>query len=487
MDELYEALYDARRNAIASWQGYQYQGMVALQCFLEELVRRYNISEDEAAGLRMKLEWIEDFILFENERANEIYQVKKTLPQSNLEEVLGNFIFQFKILQDTETKWVLVYNNTDLRPVNLTQNDYDKCYKEQIEEKWLEQINLLISNYKDNNYWRENLKLKNAASSCKDIRAYLRRWMVIENRKFDEEPQREEICRLCLEPLLQTLAKKSDDYYEFDRRFSIRQIQMDGMDDICMDRINDLFNFIPDRTSTLTPQDILDKLYVDMNQTLMGLENMREQENFIYELRNVKNVLLDEKNSMIRWEAALYREKEKLLEDINHDICSDCNDRNRLCDSCILNTVKSWNMRMIVDNANLEFAPFSAEKADESLQNKLSQIKHNLAIDIMERFKTNLKLDADNVLGMNHQYALSTLSGVSARQNEKTLKGILDNYWEHSRIYRDYKGVLTQKYDHIISEDDICILKKNMREEKEAPAFNEIRETEFRDYEGVVL
>lgn len=487
MNELYEALYDARRNAIASWQGYQYQGMVALQCFLEELVRRYNINEDEAAKLRLKIEWIEDFILFENEQAKAIYQVKKTLTRSNLEEVLGNFIVQFKILQETETEWVLAYNNTDLLPVNLTQNDYDKCYREQIEEKWLEQINLLISNYKDNNYWRENLKLKNAASSCKDIRAYLRRWMVKNNRKFDEEPEREEICRLCLESLRKTLAKKSDDYNEFNRRFRVRQIQVDGIDDTCEDRIEDLFNFIPDRNPILTTQDILDKLYVDINQILMSLESMEEQENFIYELENVKNVLLDEKNSVIRWEAALYREKEKLLEDINQYICSGCNDRNRLCDSCIFNTVKSWNMRMVVDNANLEFAPFSAEKADESLQNKISQIKHNLAIDIMEKFKTNLKLDADNVLGMDHQYALSTLSGVGSRQTKETLRGILDNYWEHSRIYRDYKSVLTQNFNHTISEEDISILKTDMREGQEAPAFNEIRKTEFRDYEGVVL
>lgn len=120
MNELYEALYDARRNAISSWQGYHYQGMVALQCFLEELVNRYAISENEAAKLRLKIEWIEDFRLFENQEAKIIYQVKKTLTQSNLEEVLGNFIVQFKILQDDEIEWVLAYNNTDLTGVNLS-------------------------------------------------------------------------------------------------------------------------------------------------------------------------------------------------------------------------------------------------------------------------------------------------------------------------------------------------------------------------------
>ena len=487
MNELYEALYDARRNAISSWQGYHYQGMVALQCFLEELVGRYNISEDEAVKLKLKIEWIEDFILFENQEAKIVYQVKKTLTQSNLKEVLGNFIVQFKILQDTGTEWVLAYNNTDLPGVNLTQNDYDQYFKEHIEEKWMEQIDLLINNYKDKNYWKENLKLKNAASSCKDIRAYLRKWMDNENRKYDEELEREEVCRLCLEPLYEKLKHTSNDFIDFNKRFSVQQIRVDDIDNICIDRIGDLINFIHERNPILTSQDILDKLYVDIYHIMMGLESMEEQENFTYELENVRSVLIDEKNSVTRWEAALYREREKLLEDIDHYICNACGERNGLCNSCILSNVKDWNMGMIVDNANLEFAPFSAEKSDESLQNKISEIKHNLAIEIMGRFNRNLKLDANYVLEINRQYAVSTLIGGGNVQNDKTLKGILDNYWEHSRIYRDYKGVLTHNYDYIFSEQDLSILETSTQEGQEAPSFNEIRKTEFRDYRGVIL
>lgn len=486
MNELYEALYDARRNAISSWQGYHYQGMVALQCFLEELVRRYDISEDEAVKLKLKIEWIEDFILFEDQEAKIIYQVKKTLTRSNLEEVLGNFIVQFKILQDTGTEWVLAYNNTDLPGVNLTQDDYDKYYKEHIEKKWMKQIDLLINNYKDKDYWKENLRLKNETSSCKDIRAYLRKWMDNQNRKYDEELEREEVCRVCLEPLYKKLICTSNDFTEFNRRFNTQQIRVDDIDNICIDRIKDLFDFIAGRNPILTPQDILDKLYVDIYHIMMRLESMEEQENFIYKLANIRSVLIDEKNSMIRWKAALYREREKLLEDIDQYICNDCSDRNRLCGSCILSNVKGWDMEVIVDNVNLEFAPFSVEKSDESLQNKISEIKHNLAIEIMARLKKDLKLDADNVLGMNHQYAVSTLTGGGNIQNDKTLKGILDNYWEHSKIYRDYMGVLTQEYNYIFSERDLGILKTSTRERQEAPSFNEIRKTEFRDYRGVI-
>lgn len=487
MNELYEALYDARRNAISSWQGYHYQGMVALQCFLEELVRRYNISEDEAEKLKLKIEWIEDFTLFERQEPKTIFQVKKTLTQSNFEEVLGNFIVQFKILKESGTEWVLAYDNTDLPGVNLTQIDYDKYYKEHIEEKWMEQINLLINNCKDKNYWKENLKPKNKASSCKDIRAFLKNWMKNNKIEYDKELDREKVCRLCLKPLYKMLTCARNDFTEFNKRFNFRQIRVDDIDNICVNRIEDLFNFNLGRNPILTSQDILDKLYVDIYHIMMGLESMKEQENFIYKLENVRSVLKDEKNSVIRWEAALYREREKLMEDIDHYICNECSDRNKLCSSCILSKVKGWNMGMIVDNINLEFAPFSVEKADESLQNKISEIKHNLAIEMMRKFKTSLKLDANNVLETGHQYAVSTLTGGGIVQKDKILKGIMDNYWEHSKIYRDYTGVLTRGYDYTFSEQDLGILKTATQERQETPSFNEIRKTEFRDYEGVIL
>ena len=92
MNELFEALYDARKNAISSWQGYHYQGMVALMFFMEVLVRRYDISETEAEKIKLRIEWIEDFVLSENNEAKVICQVKKTLNKSNFKEVLGNFI-----------------------------------------------------------------------------------------------------------------------------------------------------------------------------------------------------------------------------------------------------------------------------------------------------------------------------------------------------------------------------------------------------------
>ena len=38
----YDELYEERRNAVDSWQGYQYQGKYALSKYLECLVEKFN-------------------------------------------------------------------------------------------------------------------------------------------------------------------------------------------------------------------------------------------------------------------------------------------------------------------------------------------------------------------------------------------------------------------------------------------------------------
>lgn len=488
MDNGFEALYNERRNAISSWQGYHYQGMVALLRFLEELVKKFQYAGNsvEANTLKMKIEWIEDFILFENNEIKEIYQVKKTLTDENRKEVLNNFIIQFKIF-DKEAKWVLAYDETKLGDLSLTRDDFDQCYKVHIKEKWLKQIALLESHYREDDYWKNNLKLKNKYSSCKEIRAYLRKWLEKNNQTYETEIERESICKNYLQPLKDKLAYKDEDFEKFKSCFDFQKITNQTLDNRCKAEIKLLFPYVTERNTLLTEQDILNNLYADIYQKMMSLENKKEQENFEYEFTDIRKVFLDEENSIACWTATLYREREKLLEDIESTICSKCDDKGRRCSHCILATIKKWDMRKVIDNINLEYALYSPEKAEESLTNKLSDIKHNLIIDMMEHFKSQIKLESNDILALGQQYALSALIGISKRHNEKILMGILNNYWEHSKIYRDYKGVLTQNYNYCLSEKDLSILKVNLDEEEMRPTFNEIRKTEFIDYEEIEI
>lgn len=489
MNEEFEALYNERRNAISSWQGYHYQGMVALLRFLEELVKKfqYTGSSVEASTLKIKIEWIEDFILFENNKIKEIYQIKKTLTAVDRKEVLHNFITQFKIFNN-DAKWVLAYNETDLVNLLLTKDEFDQCYRVHIQEKWLKQLGLLESHYREDDYWNQNLNLKNKNSSCKEIRAYIRKWLEKNNQKYKTEAERESICKNFLQPLKDKLIYKDTDFENFNNCFEFQNIVAQGLDSTCKSQIKLLFSYITEKNALLTEQDILDKLYADIYQKMMSLENNKEKENFQYELADVSKVFLDKENAISCWMAMLYREKERLLEDVEGTICSKCSDKGEACSNCILATIKQWDMRKIVDNINLEYALFSPEKADESLKNKISDIKHDLIIDIMEYFKSKINLESNDILALDHYYALSALIGGSRRHDENNLMGILNNYWEHSIIYRDYKGILTQNYNYCLSEKDLSILKVNSDEEEmRFPTFNEIRKTEFINYKEVEI
>ena len=90
MGQLDEALYNERRNAIPSWQGYHYQGMTALLYFLKELVNKFEEDENGvlAGNLKIKIEWLEDFIIFDNNEIKKIYQIKKTITKKNSKRII---------------------------------------------------------------------------------------------------------------------------------------------------------------------------------------------------------------------------------------------------------------------------------------------------------------------------------------------------------------------------------------------------------------
>ena len=96
MDSLSKALYNEKRNAIPSWQGYHYQAMIAIYKYLEFILQKYandNIPEQAI----VKIEWMEDFVIQDKGNIKEIYQVKRTLSKENRAEVLQNFILQYNL------------------------------------------------------------------------------------------------------------------------------------------------------------------------------------------------------------------------------------------------------------------------------------------------------------------------------------------------------------------------------------------------------
>lgn len=484
MEQLVEELYSGRRNAITSWQGYEYQGMMGLLRFLEKLVSEYRKRPGGPAALdlKLKIEWVEDFVLLEDGRVTEIHQIKKTLTSLNRAEVLSNFILQFKILADKDMKWCLGYGDTALKTLELSCLEFEQFYNEFIRDRWIKQIGLLVANYKDICFWKKNLNLNEKSSLCKDIRSYLRNKFGKE--KYDTEVQRESICNNILIPLKNRLVRGHSDYSDFKKCLEFRQVGLNEVDNNCIQRIRELFGLGIKRNLLLTEGDILAKLFADMYRKMQRLEKDEDLKNFKYEEEDILRILLDEEQATFRWEAALYRRKEKLWTDLKRDICSIC--ATKSCSACIINTVKEWGMRNFYDNINLELPLFSAEREEESRNNKLSDTKHDVLMDILNYHKMQLRLRENDIAEMNHQYVLSSMLQTGNTQRKNNIRGIMDNYWAHSKIYRDYDNVLTNGFDYSLDESQLSILKEE-GEREGFPLFNEIRNTRFVHYEGVTI
>ncbi|OYO87147.1 hypothetical protein CG709_14330 [Lachnotalea glycerini] len=142
-------------------------------------------------------------------------------------------------------------------------------------------------------------------------------------------------------------------------------------------------------------------------------------------------------------------------------------------------------MKKIIDNINLEYDFFSSENEAESINNKISDVKHDFFVEVIEKFRTSMNLENNGVIGLNHYYALSSLIGGGSKRNENILTGILNNYWKHSDVYRDYESIITQNYNYKLSEENLSFLENTQEEQGKFPLFNVVRKTEFIDYEEV--
>lgn len=484
MEHFVEELYSGRRNAITSWQGYEYQGMMGLLRFLEKLVSEYEKRSGGLAemDLKLKFEWVEDFVLLEDDRVAEIHQIKKTLTSANRKEVLSNFILQFKILAVKDMKWYLGYSDTELTSLELSSLEFDQFYNDLIRDRWIYQIGLLEANYKDATFWKNNLNLIKKSSVCKDVRSYLRN--KFGEKKYDTETQRAFICHNILMPLKNRLAREGSDYADFKKCLEFRQIRINEVDNNCIQQLRELFRLDINRNLLLTEGDILAKLFADIYRKMQRLENDEDLKNFKYEEEDILRILLDEDQASFRWEASLYRRKEKLWTDLKRDICSACTIKR--CSTCIINTVKEWDMRNFYDNINLELPLFSAEREEESINNKLSDVKHSILMDILDYHKTQLRLQGSEIAEINHQYAISSVLQIGRTQKKINIQGIMDNYWAHSKIYRDYDNILTSEFDYELDESQLSILKEEGKQEG-IPLFNEIRNTKFVHYKDVII
>lgn len=486
MKSKYDALYNGKRDARDSWKGYQYQGEYALLRYLEYLVEQYEAGKEKSdiQELSMRVEWIEDFIIFQGDKIKEIYQIKKNLNETNKTEVLENFIFQFKMLKPEEINWILGYSTTDLKKNDLKceKDEFDAIYKAYIEDGWLQEIKLLEDTVNEKDYWKDNLNKKNKESTCKIIRAYVRN--LLANMKYQKSvEERQRICKVILNPLKQKLKLTATDYQEFTKAFRFENIPMLDIHDRCIKKIEFLLKKLP-AYELLTSNSAKALLSYDFEMKMGKIQ--KDESIFEYKLSDLEEVLSNWSDAKLNWVQILDSAKIE-MEELKKELCESCY-HTIPCEKCILDIVDSMDMQMLFDNLNLNLAPYSAENAIASFRDKASGEKIQRLLNILVTYKSKIIGKKNAILCDLEDSAVSVVAntgkGIMAEKvHEKIHKELLENFWKHICVYQDHERVLTEKFDYTLSESDLTILKE-YGEEEAIPNFNTIRPVTFMDYEG---
>ncbi len=491
-----EALYNENRNAIPSWQGYEYQGKAALTKYLEKLNAVFESETEEEPALeecrriKLKIEWLEDFVICRSESISEIYQVKKTLTNQGKEEVLANFILQYKLMGRRDVQWFLVYDEQKQAQASLSESEFDNAYGTAIERGVKQELEKLMT-HRTVEFWKDNLNLNNASSQCKKTRMYLRRLFDLESegdRKIGYETREEidEICCKYLTVILDKCKKDKDDYLDFKSKLKIIQLPASRLEQDCKDYIQKIPLSVR-CNRTLSEEDIFQKMWCNVYEKLEKVKSRKEKENYEFVFDDVEKACKDADNTIYKWHNSLSMIKERLLNGFAKPHCKNCingpDGENCSGSGCVYSEIKDWKMDVLIDAMNLEYPNFRADSAMESIQNKISDRKVDLMMDMIEFF------ESDCVIQDNEAIALKdALYFVSNILNGRTVhEKILSNYWEHTKIYRDFEYVLTEDVEYELDEENISILKKNYESDQDEISFLDTRKTKFLDYRRVKI
>ena len=474
-----DALYNEKRNAIPSWQGYHYQAQAATFYFLKYILKKHNENYVGLENIYIKVECMEDFIIYDNEKMVEIYQVKKTLNNSDYNDVMRNFIFQHKIINDEFCKWVLVYDD-DTRSINnrITSLEYWGIYEHYIVDGILKELNMLKENV-DIDFWRENLKIKNPKSVLKNTRHYINKIMSsigIDRTKISVV-QCKEFIDDHIDKIITLLDKNSQDFKKYDKQLVLEKKEINSLIQVSKSIIGEICknNYI-NKGDIFTDEDIIASIYILMYEKLMLIMNKATSE-LILTYNDIKEII--ECTSYINelWKGEVFKTREQIIDNIDKYYCNGCLEKK--CGECALKDILKVNFMELIDNCNLEYPKFNRENIMKSLQNKLSEDKYNYFIEIMFSKKKNMSCSiSDNQVKYNNKGTDLFVSQFIA-SDKISMGKLINNIQEHLDIYNEYDEVLTKSFDMVIDPKDARLLKNIEHIEEKAPSFIEVLPIKF--------
>lgn len=473
-DEKIDVINIADRNAYDSWYGYHYQAMCALLYFLEEIGMSLEKNEDPNE-IYLRIEYIEDFIIFNNKGVDKIFQAKKTLTEKIMEEVYADFLLEQAYLENENIQYIIVSDN---KVEKISLDKMKEIYTE-VKKKYLGEIGNVISNINNKEFLITNLNLKNSDSLLKNTRQVIRN---ILDKKIAKKYTLNKIELHDFEKyLLNELQGLAMQINNFDQNGYIEKfylkVKNSKKEILTLEKEIDLHI---SRISKLIGSGV--KSEKDIRSALVNLiynklkERVKSRKEYILTYKYIKDEILALETNKYIWERAVYKGRTALKNKME-EICKVCAHKNTdKCNDglCIIKNIDNINFEESLDNFNLELTTenIAGENLLEVVCNKFANEKYKFFKQLLLEFKDNKKID----LGVNEEKNVikvcmdnDKLAMISWLNGSDYYDELAKCYVEHMNIYREYDEVLTKEYEDEIDFDDIGIIKNTYEDNYISP------------------
>lgn len=485
-----EALYNENRNAVPSWQGYHYQAQVATYYYLKTILNYFD-NKENAEDLVLTIEWIEDFIITNNDEIKMITQVKKTLNKNEYDEVLGNFIQQYSICDNSEYEWNIIYDKCNLKSTEITQNEYEKLYSENIEKKLITELKELRENVKNETFWREGLKLKTSKQDnhqLDNIKHYLRKLMSYENIDFKKIgiDDFERFVNNHIPKILETLQKNKSKYNDFKKQIHFVNEEIENIDNSSKEIIRkiEIEKYIK-KPAIFSCEDIVNIIYNKVYEKLMSIKN-KKQEILTIKYNEIVEIFACEDKLEYLWDMQVAEARKQFLNAVEKK-CAQCISNE--CSECIVKELMRLDLKKAIEDINLEYPKSNKDTIQECINNKLSDSKINYFVSTICKNKDTKKIiykDKNSRFEIiNNTNKLFLSAHIADPDDDDSIKiNLIENIHEHEEIYREYNVIITKLFKDTIIPEDLKIVKDNYGieiEESRKPKIKEIMPIKFVD------
>lgn len=456
----FEALYNENRNAIPSWQGYSYQGEVAALKFLNYLLHQFQNNPESVNKSNVLIEWMEDFVIFEGNTVKQIYQVKKTLSKSEYEDVIKNFILQFKFVNDDSCEWFIIYDdvsNDELESVS--EKIFNELFENFINGEIISELKLLQENRSNLDFWKEHLNLKYSDSKLKKIRCFIRKLLEGDSLQFSK--LRVEECEAFTDKnivnVIASLEQNDHDYAKFNDQVKFEKIEISSIKPTAIIIIDQLVreSYI-EKNDIMQSCDIFNTLYIQLYEILMKIKN-KKTEPFIICFDDIKEIFLSSEKMLTLWKERVYSAREKISRKFS-DNCERCS--TKYCVECQINTFLDLDFCELVDHCNLEYPKVKPKDIMESLENKLYKDKYTHLFNIiLANYTKGINcIQESNFVELSKNDKRVFVSQNISDDDDDNRNDLINNISDHLDVYKEYSYILTKNFSDVIDPDHLKIL-----------------------------